>query len=208
MKIALHWQILVSLVLGGFVGWLTGESTSIGGIPLVSAYDFLGTLFLNALKMLIVPLIASSMIVGIAGIGASGSLGKLGGLTFGFYLVTTLSAILVGLALVNIVRPGEVDGAPAREILALDDISLDMAESLGNRGAGDVVNIFLRAVPENVIAAAAGGEMLAVIFFSLLLCRAITDFLDGCISDNDAHDRVGHAVCAAGSLWAGCARRR
>jgi Na+/H+-dicarboxylate symporter len=168
MKIALHWQILIALLLGAFVGWLSGEDGTMAGVPLFAVYDFLGTLFLNALKMLIVPLVASSMIVGVAGIGSSGNLGRLGGQTLGFYLLTTLSAILVGLTLVNLVRPGEVDGQPAQELLALNDISSDIAASLGDRGVDDVVNIFLRAVPENIFAAAATGEMLGVIFFSLL----------------------------------------
>ena len=71
MKLALHWQIFIAILLGGLAGWLGGPEAVIQGVPLVSVYDFIGTLFLNALKMLIVPLIASSIIVGVAGIGSS-----------------------------------------------------------------------------------------------------------------------------------------
>ena len=76
--------------------------------------------------MLIVPLIASSIIVGVAGIGSSANLGRLGGKTLGFYLLTTLAAIVVGLILVNLVRPGEIDGQPVQELLALDSNGSDI----------------------------------------------------------------------------------
>jgi Na+/H+-dicarboxylate symporter len=138
------------------------------GIRLISVYDFVGTLFLNGLKMLIVPLIASSIIVGVAGIGSSANLGRLGGKTLGFYMLTTLSAILVGLILVNIVRPGELNGQPVQHLLALESNGSDIADAVGNRGVGDVVDIFLRMVPTNIFAAAAEGQMLGIIFFCLL----------------------------------------
>ena len=168
MKLALHWQILIALALGGLAGWLGGEDARLFDIELIAVYNFVGTMFLNGLKMLIVPLIASSIIVGVAGIGSSANLGRLGGKTLGFYLLTTLAAILVGLVLVNIVRPGELDGEPVQELLALDSNGSDIAAAVGNRGVGDVVDIFLRMVPPNIFAAAAEGQMLGIIFFCLL----------------------------------------
>ncbi len=65
MKLKLHWQILIAIVLASFIGWVAGEDGAIAGVRLYPVFDFLGTLFINALKMLIVPLIASSIIVGI-----------------------------------------------------------------------------------------------------------------------------------------------
>jgi len=168
MKLALHWQILIAILLGGVIGWAGGEDASLLSVPLVGVYDFVGTMFLNALKMLIVPLIASSIIVGVAGIGSTGNLGRLGGRTLGFYAATTLAAILVGLVLVNLVRPGELDGEPVRNLLALDTDGDAVAAAVGDRGVGDVVEIFLRAVPPNIVAAAAEGQMLGIIFFCLL----------------------------------------
>ena len=167
-RIKLHWQILIAIVAAAIVGWYAGEDASIGSIPLVSIFEFFGTLFINALKMLIVPLIASSIIVGVAGIGSSGNLGKLGGKTLLFYALTTLAAILVGLVIVNVVQPGIVDGEPAREVLALDASTDELQADIGERGAGDVVQIFLRMVPPNIVNAAAQGEMLGIIFFCLL----------------------------------------
>lgn len=168
LKLKLHWQILIALVLAGIVGRLISEDTSVLSVPLVSVFDFVGTMFINALKMLIVPLIASSIVVGVAGIGSSSNLGRLGGKTILFYASTTLFAILIGLFLVNLVQPGLVDGQPARDLLALDADVSDVEAKVGGKGAGDVVEIFLRMVPPNIIAAAAQGEMLGLIFFSIL----------------------------------------
>jgi len=164
----LHWQILIAIGLDVIAGELAGEAATIGPVTYYSIFDFFGTLFINALKMLIVPLIASSIVVGVAGIGASGNLGKLGGKTLLFYAMTTLFAILVGLLLVNLVRPGILDGQPVSELLALNTDTSDVLAQVGDRGVGDVVSIFLRMVPTNIVKAAAEGSMLGIIFFCLL----------------------------------------
>jgi Na+/H+-dicarboxylate symporter len=155
--------------------------TSLYGLRFYDIYDFLGTLFLNALKMLIVPLIVSSIITGIAGVGASGAMGRLGGKTLLYYMTTSLFAILVGLFLVNLVAPGIVDGEPAREIIALSDESAGIAARVEGRGMSDVVEIFLRMVPTNIVAAAAEGQMLGLIFFSLLFGYFMTR-IDGALA--------------------------
>ncbi len=167
-KLKLHWQILIAIVLAGFIGWIGGPNPSFFGFPVLPAYQFVGTLFINALKMLIVPLIMSSIIVGVAGIGSSGDLGRLGGKTLGYYIASSLLAILVGLMLVNLTLPGIVDGQPARDLLALEADSEVVADKVGGAGAGALAEIFLRMVPTNVVSAAAEGQMLGLIFFSLL----------------------------------------
>ena len=86
-------------------------------LPDIAIFEYIGTMFLNALKMIIVPLIMSSIIVGVAGIGSGGNLGSLGGKTLLYYMTTSLFAILAGLLLVNLIAPGIVDGEPARDIL-------------------------------------------------------------------------------------------
>ena len=164
----LHWQILIALVLAVIIGLATGMDSGFLGIRFFDIYTFLGTLFLNALKMLIVPLIMSSIITGIAGIGAGGAMGRLGGKTLLYYMTTSLFAILVGMLLVNIIAPGIVDGEPAREILPQSVDDGFVAEQVSGRGVEDVVEIFLRMVPTNIVAAAAEGQMLGLIFFSLL----------------------------------------
>lgn len=169
MKLKLHWQIVIALVLAAVMGATTGTEAGLFGITFYQAYDFIGTLFMNALKMLIVPLVVSSIIVGIAGIGSGEALGRLGAKTLLYYLSTSLLAILIGLLLVNVVAPGHVDGKPASDLVAnlSADVS-DVVTRVEGRGAGDVVEVFLRMVPTNVIAAAANGQLLGLIFFSLL----------------------------------------
>lgn len=168
-RLALHWQILIAIALAALAGSLTGEDAALFGVTFYSVYDFVGRLFLNALKMLIVPLIASSMIVGVASLGSGEALGRLGLRTVGFYAATSLCAILLGLAVINLVKPGIVDGSPAGEQLALQSDVSQVEAMLSGRSAGDVVEIFVRMIPQNVVSAAGdNGSILAVIFFSLM----------------------------------------
>lgn len=165
--LALHWKILIALVLGGIVGYVSSDTT-VMGTPLVSVYEFIGQLFLNALKMLIVPLIASSIALGVAGLGNTDSLGSMGFKTALFYILTTTTAIITGLIIVNVFQPGIVDGQPVGELLALTGNADEIQAKLAGRGLGELPQILLRAVPQNIIAAAAANEMLALIFFSAI----------------------------------------
>ena len=164
----LHWQILIALVLAVVAGSLAGTSAGIFGVSFYAMFDFVGTLFLNALKMLIVPLVVSSIIVGIAGIGSGSAFGRLGLKTLLYYLTTSLFAILVGLAIVNLVSPGIVGGEPARQLIGMSENTEDVVAKVEGKGTGDLVEVFLRMIPVNVVAAAADGQMLGLIFFSLL----------------------------------------
>ncbi len=167
IKLKLHWQILIALALAVLVGLLVGRDAGIFGVTFYSVFDFLGKLFLNALKMLIVPLIVSSIIVGVAGLGGSEHLGRLGGKTLGYYATTSLFAILVGLTMVNLIEPGVVEGDP-KEVFGFSADAAALEEKVGDKDGGDVVEVFLRMIPTNVMAAAAEGQMLGLIFFSLL----------------------------------------
>jgi len=170
LKLKLHWQILIAIVLAVGAGWVAGKETSIFGVTFYQSFDFIGKLFLNALKMIIVPLVMSSVITGIAGIGSSGALGRLGGKTLLYYLATSLFAILVGLALVNLFTPGIIDGQPAKEVLGQLDSNMvaDVMSKVEGKGAGDVAEIFIRMFPPNIIKAAAdNGQLLGIIVFSL-----------------------------------------
>jgi len=168
LRLKLHWQILIALALAVVAGLLTGTEGGLLGVTFYSMFDFVGTLFLNALKMLIVPLIVSSIIVGIAGIGGSQNLGRLGGKTLLYYMSTSLLAILVGLMVVNAVAPGIVDGQPAKDLIGFTTDVSTFEDKVAGRGTGDVIEVFLRMVPTNIVAAAAAGQMLGLIFFSLL----------------------------------------
>lgn len=167
-RFPLHWQILAALALAVLAGMLAGETAAVFGVTFVQIFEFVGALFMNALKMLIVPLIVSSIIVGVAGIGRSRDFGRLGARTVFYYFTTSLIAILVGLALVNIIEPGRIDGEPVRDQVGLSADGDAVSEKLEGRGAGDLANVFLQMIPPNIVAAAADGQMLGLIFFSLL----------------------------------------
>ncbi len=174
----LHLQILIGLALGVVIGLLAGDHAHLLGVRLDAVFAFIGTLFLRMLKMLVVPLIAASIIAGIASVGGTRGLGRLGLKTAVYYLVTSLLAVLIGLALVDAVKPGIVDGAPARDRIGLSADTAAVAKKVEGRGARDVVEVFLRMVPENVIKDAADTEMLGVIFFSILFGYFITKIPD------------------------------
>ncbi len=163
MKLALHWQILIALLLAAIAGTLSGTETMVLGIHWVAIFSFMGTLFLNALKMIVVPLVVSAIITGVANVGSDGGFGRLGSKTLGYYVLTSTIAILIGLVLVNLIQPGVSDnGIP---VLAANE---HVANAVAGKSAGDIVDVFLRMIPTNIIAAAAEGQMLGLIFFSIL----------------------------------------
>jgi len=171
MKLKLHWQILIAILLAGIAGTITGTDATFLGIAFIDVYDFIGTLFMNALRMIIVPLIMASIIVGISTLGSGRDLGRLGGKTILFYAVTSTLAILIGLFFVNLLAPGIAGGEPVGEQLNLTLDSVDVTSAVASvegRGGSDIVQIFLRMVPTNIVAAAAEGQMLGLIFFSLV----------------------------------------
>ena len=169
-KLKLHWQMLIAILAAVVIGLLFDIKTTLLGVSLYSIFDFIGMLFLNALKMLIVPLVMSSIIVGIAGLGGSDNLGRLGAKTVGFYLCSSLLAILIGLLLVNLLSPGVIDGEAAGSRLNLSEPEAVSSQlvAVEGRGVGDITGVFLRMVPPNIVKAAADGQMLGLIFFSLL----------------------------------------
>jgi len=174
-KLALHWQIFIAIMLAAVVGTIihrfeaaTGVQASLFGVVYTSFFSGIGTIFLNALKMIIVPLIMSSIIVGVAGIGSGGSLGSLAGKTLLFYALTTLAAILLGLMIINVVRPGVEDGQAVGVELALVEDSARVAAAVADKGLGDTATIFLQMVPPNIVKAAAEGQMLGLIIFAIL----------------------------------------
>lgn len=168
-QLKFHWQILIAILLAILAGSLSGTHTIILGVNVYEVYQFIGTLFLNALKMIVVPLIVASIITGVAGLGQNEGLGRLGLKTLGFYTLSSFLAIMVGLLMVNLVQPGLVNGQPAKAILGLDPQAVaDVTAKVAGRDTSDIIEIFVRMIPTNVVDAAANGEMLGLIFFAIL----------------------------------------
>ena len=160
---ALHWQIAAALALAA-IGGATGGADPL----LLKICGFLGTIFLNALKLLIVPLVLSAMIGGMAAITESRTLGKLGIYTVAFYLGSGTIAILTGLVAVNLFTPGIIDGKPAGELMGLAANSGGVLETVKSKGMDDMLAVIQRLVPENIFAAAASGDMLGLVAFGFL----------------------------------------
>jgi Na+/H+-dicarboxylate symporter len=152
----LHWQIFIGMGAGTLAGVL-------GGVALADQVGWLGTLFVRLLKMIIVPLVLTSIITGVASVGAGRDFGRLFSKTLGYYVTTSALAILTGLAMVNLIRPGvgaDIAGAGGGALPDLDTPS-------------SISELLLDMVPVNVIEAAAKPDMLAVILFSILFGIAI-----------------------------------
>jgi Na+/H+-dicarboxylate symporter len=154
-SIPLHFQILIMLLAGGFFGYYFTSAT---------AYtNWIGEIFLRALNMIIVPLILFSITTGVASVGSSGNLGRLGLKTMGYYVLSTLVAIVTGFILVATIKPGV--GAELGFKTPVEGISA-ASDSFGQT----LINV----VPTNIIEALAQGHMLAIIFFAILFGFFIT----------------------------------
>src|SRR6186713_1353870 len=160
--------ILIAMAAGALTGWLLGPDAAVGSVKLLPLLDLLGALFINLLKMLIVPLILSSVITGVAQLGTGPDLGRLGGKTLGFYVITTLIAVLIALMLVNIVEPGVKDGQPARSLLALTADAAEVTEGVKHRAETSILDTIKGVVPPNIVEAAANTKLLALVFFAVL----------------------------------------
>jgi len=166
--VALHWKILISIFLACLAGLATGPDDQLLGINFYYTYDFIGDIFLNALRMLIVPLITSSIILGITQLGTSKALGRLGAKTITYYMFSSLIAITIGLMAVNLVQPGIISGEPVAQKLGLIEDVESTLKRVEGRGMHDIINVFKRMIPDNIVDAAAKGNMLGLIFFSIL----------------------------------------
>lgn len=155
LKIELHWQILIALILAVLFGYYIPQ-----GVEYVA---WMGDIFLRALKMVIIPLIFSSIISGVTSIGEGKNLGRLGLKTLMYYLSTSILAILTGLIIVNIVKPG----------VGVDMGFTQSVEGLAEN-AGSIRDILYRLIPDNIVDAMAQNSILAVIFFAVIFGFFIT----------------------------------
>jgi proton glutamate symport protein len=160
--------ILIAIVAGGFIGWWCGPDATIGSTKIVPIFDLVGSMFVNLLKLLIVPLILSSVITGVAGLGTGPDLGRLGAKTLTFYVVTTLLAVLLALALVNLIEPGVRNGQPVKDLLALTADAQQVTEGVMTHAQTGVLDSIRNIIPSNLIDAALNTKMLGLVLFSVV----------------------------------------
>jgi proton glutamate symport protein len=166
----LHWQILIGLFLGLIWGLIASQS-GMAAFTLAWIKPF-GTIFVNLLKLIAIPLVLASLVVGVAKLNDITKLSRMGGKTIAIYLITSVFAITIGLTVVNIMKPGKALPVETRE-----ELMMSYRDNVGDRGeaAGRVlergplqplVDIF----PENFVDAASNNSnMLQVVFIAIIL---------------------------------------
>ena len=174
LKNKIYIKILLAILVGIIAGYLSGKTGNIFGLHFYSLYVFLGQLFMNALKMMIVPLILTSIITAVSNLSSASILARLGSKSFYYYILTSFIAIVIGITLVLLFKPGYVNGQPVQQLLGLPAPPQTLLTHLQSHGVSDMLDIFLRMFPANIVQAAANGEMLGMIVFSLLFGFFIT----------------------------------
>ena len=157
----LHWQVLIAMVVGALFGFVFGE-------PMADRVGWIGDLFMKLLRMVIVPLVLTSIISGVASVGGGRSLGRLFSKTMGYYVLSSFFAAFVGLLMVNVIRPGVGANLTGTDQQALPELATP----------DSAVELLLDIVPQNVIQAAATADMLALIFFCIVFGAALTTLPD------------------------------
>ncbi len=148
-------SMMIAIVAGGVSGFIWGET--------MLSVAWMGQLFLTALKMLIVPLVAASIITGVAGLGDVRKLGRMGGISLGYYVCTTLIAVSIGLVMANLWQPGV--GV---------DLASGSAASKPQVGDVSMTDLILSLVYPNIVDAAANMKLLPIIVFCILLAAALS----------------------------------
>ena len=168
-KLALHWQIIIGLALGLGYSLL---ATVQGWVDFTDNWiSPWGTIFINALKLIAVPLVLVSLIVGIASMNNIRTLGKIGGKSIGIYLVTTIIAISIGLGLVNLIQPGKFmsDETRGRLVEKYADKSQDKINQAKETKEAGPLQPIIDFVPSNLFESASNNRnMLQIIFFAIL----------------------------------------
>lgn len=166
----LHWQIIIGLILG----LLWGLAASLWGFSefTIDYVQPAGTIFINLLKLIAIPLVLASLIVGVTSLNDMAKLSRMGGKTIGIYLVTTVLAITIGLTVVNVIQPGDALPQETQQSLManyqqnLEGSSQDAQEVMDRT----MLDFFVDIVPTNFFTAASdNGNMLQVVFLAILL---------------------------------------
>jgi len=178
-KLALHWQILIGMIAGILFGWMISQF-SFGPDFVKNWIKPIGTIFINMLKLIAIPLIIASLIKGISDLKDISQFSLIGGRTIMIYLATTVIAIAIGLTIVNIVQPGNSISADTLNELTSayqSDMGEKVTKAQAQKNSGPL-QFVVDMVPSNIFeAASSNGNMLQVIFFvvffgiSLLLIK-------------------------------------
>lgn len=169
-RMPLHTRMLIAFAIGITLGLIANLAfAGAGWVDATIAYvtEPVGKLFLNSLKMLVLPLVFSALLLGVVEIGDPQSLGRIGGRTLVYIIVVTGVAVLIGLVLVNLIQPGA--GIPKELGMQLiGGEAAKVSEIAGKSESASLGQLLLNLIPTNPIAAAANGDLLAVMVVALL----------------------------------------
>ena len=178
-----NWGIFFGLIIGSIVGYLFhiwGVGSVRDGI-LINAVEPLGDIFLNSLRMIIVPLVVGSLLVGVVNLGSGALLKKLGWKVILFYLSTTFCAIVVGQTIINTIKPGV--GIPQETIDAAIESEKDKVENVKEKSSWVSKSlwpgIINKIIPKNILKEYSATNMLAIIFVSLIFGMALLGMNNG-----------------------------
>ncbi len=160
-KNALPLLILAALIIGVIAGKLIAAFPTHLSL-LLSMSDWIGDAFLNLLQMIIAPLVFTSIVTGVAGIGTTSNLGRISAKTMSLFVATTLVAILVGLVLVNLIKPGE-----GVDILSAASASSDTLQNISSKQPS-IGDILMGTIPKNIVNAFATNNILQIITFAII----------------------------------------
>lgn len=158
MKLALHWQMGIALVLGLAGGWLLGGFYGVWG----NVVDGIGKLFLHAINMIVIPLVFLSTLLGISSMSNTKSMGRIALKTFLYFIVTAVVAAAIGVLVTDALRPGY-------GIQCVSDTSQQILVDADKAGNTTLMDRIVDIVPSNIFNALASGDILPIIFFSLML---------------------------------------
>lgn len=165
-KFSLAWQILIALILGIVVGAVLHNQPEIKDSIVNNVLTPLGKIFISLIKMIVIPIVFSTLILGIAGVGSTKSLGRLGFKTILYFEIITTIAILVGLFAANIFHPGS--GIDMSQLVQTDISQYKHTTEEVQSQSHGIIQTILSLIPTNIISSMAHGEMLPVIFFAVL----------------------------------------
>ncbi|WP_336165944.1 glutamate/aspartate:proton symporter GltP [Acinetobacter sp. 161(2023)] len=165
-KFSLAWQILIALILGIVVGAVLHNQPEIKDSIVTNVLTPLGKIFISLIKMIVIPIVFSTLILGIAGVGSTKSLGRLGFKTILYFEIITTIAILVGLVAANIFHPGS--GIDMSQLVQTDISQYKHTTEEVQSQSHGIMQTILSLIPTNIISSMAHGDMLPVIFFAVL----------------------------------------
>lgn len=166
LKITLAWQILVALILGILLGAILHDQGEIRDWTITNLLSPAGDIFIRMIKMIVVPIVVTTLVVGIAGIGDAKKLGSIGFKTILYFEIITTLAIILGITLANVFHPGH--GIDMSTLAVVDISKYEQTTVEVQSGGHSLVGTLLSLIPANIFASMAKGDMLPIIFFSVL----------------------------------------